>query len=100
MGFLSVSNLVPWLNFIVNTLSIVTDQFAGSGSSSASSSRFTALGIDVQVTYSGGREGGGQLFEGGDYFKITFLSKGGEHLREAINQGTAIIRRKTVDKFS
>ena len=49
MGFLSVSNFVPCLIFIVNTLGIVTDQFAGSGSSSVSSSRFTAMGIDGKL---------------------------------------------------
>lgn len=40
--------------------------------------------------------GEGRLFEGGDYFKYYFSSKGGVNSREAINQGTAIILGNTV----
>lgn len=40
-----------------------------------------------------GGEGGGQLIEGGDYFK--FSVKGGDYLREAIHRGVAIIRGNT-----
>ena len=37
------------------------------------------------------RENGEGRGRGGDYFKV-FRSKGGDYSREAINQGTAIIR--------
>ena len=53
MGFLSVPNLVPSLIFIANTLGFVTDQFCWIRLLlTASSSRFTAMGIDI-----GGRGG-------------------------------------------
>ena len=47
--------------------------FAGSNSTSGSSSRFTTMGIDsgLPIVVAGGR-----LFQGGDFFKI-FSSKGG-----------------------
>ena len=61
--FLSVPSLVAWLIFIVNILGIITDQFCWSDSSSASSSKFTAMGIDSGLLL---EVGGGRLFEGGD----------------------------------
>ena len=36
---------------------------------------------------------------GGDYFKY-FCQRGGDYSREAVNQGTAIIQGKTVDKLT
>ena len=65
----------------MNILGIITDQFAGLDSSSASSSRFTAMGVDSGLPLV---VGGGRLFEGGDYS------------RAVINRGTAVIRGNTV----
>ena len=39
--------------------------------------------------------GGGKIIRGRRLFQI-FLSKGGDNSREAINRGTAVIRRNTV----
>ena len=39
--------------------------------------------------------GGGKIIRGIRLFQI-FLSKGGDNSREAINRGTAVIRRNTV----
>ena len=39
--------------------------------------------------------GGGEIIRGRRLFQI-FLSKGGDNSREAINRGTAVIRRNTV----
>ena len=54
-GLFSVPNLVPLLIFIVNILGGVTDQF------SASSSRFTIMGVDSGLPIV---VGGGRLLEG------------------------------------
>ena len=42
--------------------------------------------------------GGGKIIRGRRLFQI-FLSKGGDNSREAINRGTAVIRRNTVSLF-
>ena len=88
MGFLSVPNLVPSLIFIVNILGFVTDQFCWIRLLlTASSSRFTAMGIDI-----GGR--------GGDNSRETIILNisviGGDYSTEAIKRGTAIVRGKTL----
>ena len=54
--------------------------FAGSNSTSASSSRFTAMGIDSGLPI----VVGGRLFEGGDYFKYI-------RQRQAIIRGRRLI---------
>ena len=70
MGFSSVPNLVPWLVFRVW---IVTD-LAGSGTASS------WQGGDKRKRWYGKRGKGGRLFEGGDYFDISF--KGGRLFEE------------------
>ena len=88
MGFLSVPNLVPSLIFIVNTLGFVTDQFCWIRLLlTASSSRFTAMGIDI-----GGR---GVIIRGRRLF-LNISVIGGDYSTEAIKRGTAIVRGKTL----
>ena len=53
--------MIPWLIFIVNILL----RFAGSDSTSGSSSRFTAMGIDGLRTVVGG----------GDYSRDVYYSR-------------------------
>ena len=63
--------------------------FAGSDSTSASSSRFT----DMVIPAKGWEVGGRRFLKGGDFFKG---SNGGDYWKKTINRGTAIILENTV----
>ena len=92
MGFSSVPNLVPWLIF----KSITSASELESSLISFTEGRWDEererkkRGGDKRKRRSLKGWGGGQLFEGGDYFKFYFPSKGDDYSRDAINRGTAI----------
>ena len=88
MGFLSVPNLVPWLNIqsLNRHWSVLLDQIP--------------LQLDTEgmkEREDGERGGAGTIIRGRRLFQI-FLSKegGGDYSREVINRGTAVIRGNTV----
>ena len=81
MGFIRVTNLVPWWIFNVSVLSITAWFVTG---------HFCWTRLQKMA-----REVGGWLLKGGDYFWI-FPSKGGDSSREAINRGTAFIQGNMV----
>ena len=88
MGFLSVPNLIPWLNIqsLNRHWSVLLDQIP--------------LQLDTEgmkEREDGERGGAGTIIRGRRLFQI-FLSKegGGDYSREVINRGTAVIRGNTV----
>ena len=88
MGFLSVPNLVPWLNIqsLNRHWSVLLDQIP--------------LQLDTEgmkEREDGERGGAGTIIRGRRLFQI-FLSKegGGDYSREAINRGTADIQGNKV----
>ena len=92
MSFLSVSNLVPCLIFSV--ISLVSE---------LESSLVSFAGADSTSTWRGGdkrkrgwQEGKGWMIIWRRRLFSIFPSKGSDYLREAINQGTAIIGGNTV----
>ena len=74
----------------IYSASELDSSFAGLDSTSASTSRFTVMGVPADKMARGWRA----IIEEGDYLKISV--KGGDYLREATNRGTAIIRENTV----
>ena len=88
MGFLSVPNLVPWLDIqsLHRHWSVLLDQ------------------IPLQLDREGMKEredserggGGGTIIRGRRLFQIFLSKEGGDYSREAINRGTAVIRGNTV----
>ena len=88
MVFLSVPNLVPWLNIqsLNRHWSVLLDQIP--------------LQLDregIKEREDGERGGAGTIIRGRRLFQI-FLSKegGGDYSREAINRGTAVIQGNKV----